>query len=319
MNEFERIAAFFEPLVRSAGAAGLHDDVAELSLPPIGQALAATVDALVEGVHFLSGDPIEGVARKLVRVNVSDILAKGCRPHEALLTLGWPESRTEGELARFASALGAELDAWGATLIGGDTVGAPTGLFMSLTLTGLSEGPGVIRRSGAVPGDEIWLTGEIGWGHLGLEAALGRAGNGPAGALERYREPALAPVGVANLVARHASASMDVSDGLLADLGKLCAASGVAGHLDAGQVPLAASQAQFDAALPQLTGGDDYQVLFTAPPAQREAIHRAARDSCVRVTSIGQIRKGRALIVHWRGERQELPARLGYSHGRART
>ena len=180
MSEFDWIARYFAPLVTTERAAGLLDDVAELS----SHARIITTDALVEGVHFLPSDPIETVARKLVRVNISDILAKGGVPGEALLTLGWPKGRAEADLAGFAKALGEELDHWGASLIGGDTVTAPGGLFLSLTLTGhIATGEHIIRRSGAKAGDGIWITGKIWRWRAGLGRCCGWAGYSSANAL----------------------------------------------------------------------------------------------------------------------------------------
>ncbi|MCA8905409.1 MAG: thiamine-phosphate kinase, partial [Hyphomonas sp.] len=134
MAERVWIAKYFAPAAVSPGAAGLLDDVAELATGS--DARIVTTDALIEAVHFLRSDPPETVARKLVRVNVSDILAKGARPSEALLTLAWPQGRDEAELARFAEALTDELEHWNIQLLGGDTTSSPGGLFLSLTLTG---------------------------------------------------------------------------------------------------------------------------------------------------------------------------------------
>lgn len=306
MQEFDAIARYFRPLARSAGALGLGDDVARLATS--GPGAIVTVDCLVEGVHFLPGDPIDTVARKLVRVNVSDIHAKGALPKEALLVLGWPSGRDERDLQPFAAALGSDLDAWGATLIGGDTVTSPGPLFLSLTLTGESIGPAPVQRSGARPGDELWVTGEIGAGWCGLrDVRLGQEG----GFAGHYRVPDLPGAGGARLVAAFGSASMDVSDGLLGDAAKLGLESGVRVELDRDAVPLASP---VDGVMEQLTGGDDYQILFTAPASVHEDLTAAAREFGVKLSRIGAISAGAGLGLVSMGQAVKLPENLGFAH-----
>ncbi|MEO1406205.1 MAG: thiamine-phosphate kinase, partial [Pseudomonadota bacterium] len=232
MSEFDWIAKYFAPLAKGAGAVGLTDDVAQL----VPENRIITTDALIETVHFLSTDPIDTVARKLVRVNVSDVLAKGAKPAEALLTICWPKTRTEDQLRRFAEAFGDELAKWDIDLAGGDTVTSPSTLFLSLTLTGaLPEGAGPIRRSGAKPGDTVWITGEIGWGGVGLADAKANKSSEAAG---RYRVPEIPSITLADTILTHANASMDVSDGLVADLTKLLTASGCGAEIALDTVPL---------------------------------------------------------------------------------
>lgn len=174
MAERDWIGKYFAPLAASAGAAGLSDDTAQLGTWK--RPVAVTTDAMVEGVHFLAADPIASIARKLVRVNVSDILSAGALPREALLTLGWPAERPEAELAAFAGAFSEELSRWNIALIGGDTVASPLGLFLSLTLTGECVGEALVRRGGAGAGDDLWVTGEIGGPRRGFLARAGGAG-----------------------------------------------------------------------------------------------------------------------------------------------
>ncbi|MEM1106586.1 MAG: thiamine-phosphate kinase [Pseudomonadota bacterium] len=320
MDEDALIARYFAPLARAPGAAGLRDDAAEIAPLPEGRVLALTTDALVEGVHFLERDPLETVARKLVRVNVSDLLAKGARPREAALTLAWPTERDPSALEGFAAAMGEELAAWGIDLIGGDTVRQPGPLMVSLTLIGVSCGPRLVRRSGAAPGDRLWITGEIGWGHIGLAAARALPEGGGAEtpesslAASKYRAPQLPPLSAANLLARYATAAMDVSDGLLADLAKLLRASGVSAQLEADRVPLARKAASFAGAAAQLTGGDDYQILLTAPADISESLGKAAARIGLGITDIGSIDRGQGLSVSWHGTRVTLPKTLGFSH-----
>lgn len=309
MAEKDWIRRYFAPLAASPGAAGLTDDTAGLA--PVSGALIATVDAMVEGVHFFPDDPINTVARKLVRVNVSDILASGAAPHEALLTLGWPpEGRSEDDLAAFAAALGDELALWGASLVGGDTVTAPGGLFLSLTLTGACLGPRPIRRGGARAADEVWVTGEIGAARLGY--LWKTAGQGEARWLAALQAPPLPPLAAARLIAAEASAAMDISDGLLGDLAALAAASGLAATLDLDSVPFAGSPATLAAKLDLASWGDDYQLLFAAPPESAAAI----TGSGLRVARIARLSHGAGLSATSGGGAVNLPETLAFEHGR---
>ena len=311
MGERDWISRYFAPLVSAPGAAGLRDDVAELSAE--GARVIATVDALVEGVHFFPDDPIETVARKLVRTNVSDILSKGGQPSEALLTLGWPADRDESELARFAKALGEELESWGVRLIGGDTTASPQGLFLSLTLTGLCAAEGPVRRSGARAGDVLWLTGEIGAARLGyLALGEGRLSDPH---IEDYREPKLAPPGIIDLIRTYATGSMDVSDGLLGDAKMLAAASGLSVTIDLGRVPFAGGVAHLEDRLDLAAWGDDYQVLFAAPESAGQQMRADATEAGIRLSQIGSFANGSGLEVFFDGAAVNLPETLGFEHG----
>ncbi len=300
MSEFDWIARYFAPLVRSEGAAGLMDDVAVFS--PDGRIV--TVDALVEGVHFLPEDPIDTVARKLVRVNVSDLIAKGALPHEAVLTLGWSRRRSEVELQRFAEAFGAELKAYDACLIGGDTVVSSGPLFFSLTMTGrpaTQRAP--VRRSGARPGDLIYVTGQIGGGGIGLEDA--KAGR-QTRAADHYRVPEIPPRVIAEQIGQFATASMDVSDGLLADAQKLLAASGCGAEILLDAVPYFSPTTALESALKQATSGDDYQCLFTAPADYTPQLSH--------VTGIGKVTDTSEICLVWQGNSIKMPKQAGFQH-----
>jgi thiamine-monophosphate kinase len=285
MDEFSLIRRYFAPLATSPGADGLRDDVAEIS-----PGLIATKDAIVEGVHFLPDDPLETVAQKLVRVNVSDIIAKGGKPDAALLALVWPKGRPHEQLEGFARGLGKDLARWGAHLVGGDTTSTDGPLTLTLTLMGKVGSRGPIRRSGAKIGDDIWVTGTIGDSWLGLQAATGALGNLSAEArnllVSRYRVPEPPRLAFADVVAAHAHASIDVSDGLVADAGHIAEASGVALVIEAAKVPLSAvgdayvANAKADLGA-LFTGGDDYQTLFTAPQSARPLITGATRIGAV--------------------------------------
>jgi thiamine-monophosphate kinase len=311
VGERDWISKYFRPLAVSPGADGLNDDVAELSLDR--RRTVINVDALVESVHFLSSDPIETIARKLVRTNVSDIIAKGARPHEAVLTLGWPKDRDEAQLARFAAALGDELSHWGARLIGGDTTASPNGLFLSLTLTGLCGRNGPIRRSGAQTGDELWVTGEIGAACRGFRAL--QAGQAESPWVSAYREPELAPLSIIELVQAYARAAMDVSDGLLGDARTLSAASACALNIDLGAVPFAGGADNLEERLALATWGDDYQVLFAVPAASADQLKKDATELGIGITRIGRFNAGAGLSAHLEGISVNLPETMGFEHG----
>ena len=311
MGERDWIARYFAPLVTAPGADALRDDVAELSVA--GGRVIATTDALVEGVHFLPSDPIESVARKLVRVNVSDILAKGARPHEALLTLGWPPGRQEAQLARFAGALGEELERWNVRLIGGDTTASPQALFLSLTLTGICGPGGPVRRNGAKAGDVLWVTGEIGAACRGFGAL--EAGQLADPHIPAYREPSLAPLQATGLLQACATASMDISDGLLGDARMLALASGVAVRVDLAAVPFAGGADGPEDRLKLATWGDDYQILFSAREESSSQIAAWAAELGMKVTKIGTFNTGSGLTAHLDGTAVNLPETLGFEHG----
>lgn len=311
MAEKDWISRYFAPLAASGGAAGLRDDLAQLA-PQAGPTVI-TVDALVEGVHFLPSDPIDTVARKLVRVNVSDIHAAGAVPSEALLTLGWPDVRPESDLAEFARALGEELSAHGARLIGGDTVRQPDGLFLSLTLTGTCLADAPVRRMGGRSGEDVWLTGQIGAACLGYEAI--QRGETDTPQVAAYRMPQVPTVAAARLVARHASAAMDVSDGLLGDTETLADASGIGIRIALERVPFAGNATDLDEMLRLSTWGDDYQLVFTAEKSRHDRIMADAAESGVVVTQIGETHPNGGLAVTLRDLPVNLPETLGFEHG----
>lgn len=307
MGEFDAIAALFAPLSRSApGAFGLTDDAALLTAPGD---LIVTADALVAGVHFLPDDPLESVGWKLVAVNVSDLTAKGARPVGAVLTLCWPQGRPLDQAAAFAAGLGAGLEqlAGGCPLIGGDTTGTPGPLTVSLTLFGAAPAGGMVRRAGASPGDIIAVTGVIGDGGLGLTAARGEGAFGDidrAVLAEAYRRPQ-PPAALAPAIAAHASAALDVSDGLIADLGHLARASGVAIRLDLADAPLSTAAALWLDAQPDRTtgllqlasAGDDYQTAMAVHPARWPTLASAAAGCGISLTRIGLCRAGAGVEV----------------------
>ena len=294
-SEFELIARYFRPLADAAGAYALTDDAASLSIDADGD-LVVTKDAIVEGVHFLADERPETVAGKALRVNLSDLMAKGARPTGYLLLLGLGDRWTEDWVAGFAKGLAADQARYGVTLLGGDTVRVPGPMVVSVTLFGEAGPGGMVRRGAACAGDAVYVSGTIGEGALGLLAAQGHLPDGlqsdVSAALERrYRLPE-PPVVLTDAVSRYARAAMDISDGLVGDLDKMCQASGVSATIHADRVPLsdeAQAAIACDPALVStaLTGGDDYQVLAAIAPENAAAFEQCARDAGVGVTAIG--------------------------------
>jgi thiamine-monophosphate kinase len=312
-SEFDFIASL-RGLATDPAARGLLDDAAVLEVG--GTRLVLTHDMIVEGVHFLPGDPPGDVAWKLVAVNLSDLASKGARPVGALL--GYSLAGDSDWDSAFVEGLRSALNGFGLTLLGGDTVAVPRGAVRALGLTAIGEASATVpSRSGARPGDHIWVSGTIGDSGAGLAIARGEI-QGPESLLERYRLPrprleagqALAPL---------VSAMMDVSDGLLIDLSRLAEASGVAALVDLDTVPL--SQAYVEALgdgreprLAAVTAGDDYELLFCADPAQAPAILAAADALGLPFSWIGHVAEGRRLRLTDRDGEVPLPQRLGYEH-----
>ncbi len=288
-SEFSLIARHFRPLA-GPGALELRDDAAVMTPPP-GRELVLTADAMVAGVHFLPNDPPDLVGRKLLRVNLSDLAAKGAVPLSYLMTVSAPRATPDSWYAGFAAGLAADQAEYAVTLLGGDTTSTPGPISLSLTIIGHVAPGQAVRRIGARPGDGIWVTGTIGDGALGLQVALGKLTDPTGFLLDRYRLPR-PRVGLA--ICGIASAGMDVSDGLVQDLGHICRESGLAAELDATSVPLS-SQAR--AAGPNwletcLTGGDDYEVLMAVPPAREAALLAVSRAADIPVTRIGTFHSG---------------------------
>ncbi|MBN8967401.1 MAG: thiamine-phosphate kinase [Rhizobiales bacterium] len=322
--EHDLIARYFRPLASDAGALGLIDDAAVLAAS--GDDLVVTVDAVVEGVHFLAADPPDTLARKALRVNLSDLAAKGAVPAGFVLTLALRQAADDW-LAPFARALGEDAAAFHCPLLGGDTVSTPGPLTISITAFGRVPPGRMVRRDGAQEGDRVVVSGSIGDAALGLDVLKGgkaaAALAGDAAARDfltgRYRvpQPRLA---LAKTLRDHADAAMDVSDGLVGDLAKLCAASGVSARIEAGAVPLSPVAARLLASgavafETLVSGGDDYEVLASVAENRWAAFEAAAREVGVAVTTIGRITAGAEppVLVDSRGQAMALQ-RLSYSH-----
>jgi thiamine-monophosphate kinase len=316
--EFALIARHFRPLAGD-GALGLEDDAALLDIPP-GRRLVIAADAMVEGVHYLPGDPPETIGRKLLRVNLSDLAAMGAAPLGYLMTTALPRGVAQDWIAAFARGLAEDQQAFGLHVLGGDTTATPGPACLSLTILGTVAPGAVLYRHGAMPGDDVWVSGTIGDGALGLRVLRGEIAGDAAGHLvERYRLPR-PRLALGQAVAGLARAGLDVSDGLVQDLGHLCRAGGCGAEVEAAAVPLspaaAALVARDPALLPALvTGGDDYELLFTAAPEAAGALRAAAARAGTPVARIGRMVPGPPVVVLRDAAGAPVPlAREGWSH-----
>jgi thiamine-monophosphate kinase len=321
-SEFELIARYFAPLAAaSPGALELTDDAA-LAKPPAGHQHVIATDTLIEGVHFLADDPPGLIARKLLRVNLSDIAAMGAVPRYYLLAFSLAAGIGESWLAEFAAGLKADQDEFGVVLLGGDTTSTPGP--MSLTLTAIGDVPdgAEIRRSTARPGDLVYVSGTLGDAALGIRVLTGEiSGLTEAAAAmlaDRYRLPR-PRVTLGPALRGLATAMTDISDGLVADLGHICETSGVGARIAAESTPLSAEAAAAVAHDPSalqivLTGGDDYELAFTADPASADAIDAAARAAGIQVTEIGHVTDGSGVSVIDENGDEITVKTMGYRH-----
>ncbi|MBU8545822.1 MULTISPECIES: thiamine-phosphate kinase [Roseomonadaceae] len=311
--EFGLIARHFAPLA-GRGALGLGDDAALLDPPP-GRTLVLAADAMVAGVHFLAEDPPETLGRKLLRVNLSDLAAMGAVPLAYLMTTAFPRGVTQDWIAGFAAGLALDQAEFAIELLGGDTVATEGPATFSLTILGHVAPGAALRRVGSRPGDDVWVSGSVGDGALGLLALTGRLPPDPHLA-DRYRLPR-PRLALGQALVGLAHAAMDVSDGLVQDLGHLARAAGCAAVIEADLVPLSdparLALAADAALLPRiLTGGDDYELVFTADPASRAAVLAAAGTTPA--TRIGHIEAGEGVRVRdAAGRTLDLQA-TGWSH-----
>jgi len=322
-GEFERIARLFAPLAADfPGALGLTDDAA-LIRPADGCDLVVTTDTIVSGVHYIGDEPPGLVARKLLRVNLSDLASMGAVPRAYTLNIALPSSLEDDWLEAFVEGLAADQKEFGISLAGGDSVSTPGPVTLTVTAFGDVPSGKALRRSGAQPGDTIYVTGTVGDGAIGL-----RVRKGGLGALapehrdfltDRYALPhprvACGPrlIGIAH-------AAVDVSDGLVADLAHVADTSGVAAVVEAASVPLSSAAA---AALEQdpdqrdavLSGGDDYELLFTAPAGAAAAVAALAAELGLAITAIGRIDSGQGVRVRDAGGNDIPLVSRGFVHG----
>ena len=320
-SETDLIQKYLAPLAAPAGL-GLADDAACL-MPSPGMELVLTADAIVEGTHFLSGDPPADIAAKAIAVNLSDLTAKGAAPLGYLVALVLPQVPKEEWFAGFAKGLSARAHG---RILGGDL--AVGGNAVSISVTAIGEVPHgrMVRRSGARVGDRLFVTGPIGTKAAGLRvladpawtAAAGESGLDELAA--EYRAPAIPFNDIyARIIRDNASAAMDVSDGLLIDLERLCAASGTGARIEADAVPLHKAvrsliERGYFSREEAFTGGDDYVCLFAVPPQKADAL--AAAGGIARCHPIGEIvpQAGGVVIADAAGSPMAFAGRHGYDH-----
>ena len=318
------IARYFKPLATDPGAFDLTDDAAILKSSA--DDIVITTDAIVEGVHFLSNDPPDTIARKALRVNLSDLAAKGAEPAGFVLTLALREAN-DAWLASFAQALGEDAAQFHCPLLGGDTVSTPGPLMISITAFGRVLPGRMVRRSGAEPGDRVVVSGTVGDAALGLEllkggavaAALADTAANKEMLIGRYRVPQPRSA-LAKAVREYAHAAMDVSDGLAGDLAKLCAASGVSAAIDAASIPMSAAAGALVRSGTVgieaiVSGGDDYEILCAIPENRFDTFAEAATHAGVAVASIGTVIAGSSVPRFIDADGNDIALkRLSYSH-----
>jgi thiamine-monophosphate kinase len=319
------IATYFRPIATHPGAFDLTDDAAAIAPPP-GCDLVLKTDGVISGVHFFLEDPADAVARKALRINLSDLAAKGAAPLGFLLSIGLPACLPADWLKAFARGLREDAEHYRCPLLGGDTDRSPGAITIYIAALGTVPHGTMVRRKGARPGDLVVATGTIGDAALGLllrkdVAAAGRWKLDAAmrdHLLSRYLLPQPRNA-VAEALRCHASATMDVSDGLVGDLAKLCRVSGVGADIAFENVPLSPAARQAVAAEPALietilTGGDDFEVIATVAPEKFEAFQREAAAAGVAVTQIGTVAAGQGAHFRDPGGRTLTFQRPSYSH-----
>lgn len=310
MAERDFIARRLAPLATTPAARGLADDAAVWA-PPLGRSLVFTHDTLVCGTHYLPSDAPSDIAWKLLAVNLSDLAAMGARPAGVLMSLALSGHEDDAWQSAFTAGLKRALEHFGVALWGGDTVGGVERAVLGISAIGHVGAGKALPRSGARPGDRLWVSGTIGDAGPGLAMARGAQAAVPA-LLRRYRrpEPRLA---LGQALVGSATAAMDVSDGLLIDAERLAAASGTGLAIDLAAVPLSRALADLagdglDTRLAAVTAGDDYELLFTLPADM------APPPAKVPVTCIGAVTDGAGLALTLAGARVALPKRLGWEH-----
>jgi len=310
VDEFDLIAKYLAPLAGPEGQ-GLLDDAAHFSPAP-GFDLVLTKDTMVEGVHFPSGEYGAGVAERLLRVNLSDLAAKGATPRGYLLSLAWPKSVPADRIARFAEGLKSAGEEFGLSLWGGDTVSIDGPAVFSATLIGECPQGMSVKRHGAKPGDDIWLSGFLGKGYFGLRSISESRENSDI----FYRPPPR--LELKNILRTYASAAVDISDGFVADLSHLAAASGVSAKVDLDQLYFPADIARWMASKSGdvktlLTHGDDYEVVFTAHRQFREDIAKQAKKLSFKLSRVGKCRLGDGVDII-QDDAKMVFKQTGYNH-----
>jgi thiamine-monophosphate kinase len=318
------IGRYFRPLATAPGAFGLGDDAAVLTPPP-GCDLVVTTDGVIAGVHFFPDDPPEMIARKVLRMNLSDLAAKGAKPAGFLMSVALPVKTDEAWIAAFAAGIGGDVERYGCPLLGGDTDHTPGPLSVTIAAFGVVPQGKMVRRATAKAGDLIVVTETIGDAALGVllrrDQSLAKSWRLTDAQKSHLEQRYLLPEprnALADAVLHHASAAMDISDGLAGDLAKLCRASDVAAEIDVARVPLSDAARAALAADPALietvlTGGDDYEIVLTLTPEKLGALLAAAEGVGIAVTVIGRVAAGQGARFLHDGKALTF-ARSSYSH-----
>lgn len=298
LGEFDLIDRLLKPLAADEpGALGLIDDAAILNCPSDHQ-LVLTKDAIVEGAHFFADDPAATVGQKLLRVNLSDLAAMGAEPVGYLTVIARSEAIDDGWLEEFCKGLTADQALYKMHLLGGDLVSTPGPLTLTCTMIGKVPEGRAVKRSGAKPGDAVYVSGTVGESSMGLRIQTGLAVSEDVAVqlVDRYRVP-LPRVELGKRLRGVASAMIDVSDGLLADLGHLANASSCGARLEVERLPVPDAVKAIPGGRAQaLTGGDDYELLFTADPKVEAELKTLVNELGVPITRIGDIRKEDGIV-----------------------
>lgn len=321
-DEFGLIARYFAPLTEGdPGAFDLSDDAAILR-HDARREIVATTDCMVSGVHFTDDDGPDAIARKLLRVNLSDLAAKGARPVSYLLALALPRGTDETWLARFTKGLAEDQKTYGIHLVGGDTTATDGGLVATITAFGEVPPGRMVRRNGARAGDDVYVSGTIGDAALGLAAKQGRlnalTGRQTEPLLDRLRYPE-PRVALGQRLLGVATSGLDVSDGLVQDAGHLAECSRLAIDLELDAVPLSAEARLAVRMEPgrlrdMIAGGDDYELLFTAAPAAAPLLASLSRELQVPTTRIGRCRPGQGVVMLDGEGREIVLEKRGFRH-----
>ncbi len=316
LGEFDLIGQLFKPLASaSPGALGLSDDAAVIK-PEADTEIVIAKDAMIEGVHFLPDDPPETVSGKLLRINLSDLAAMGADPSGYLLVVARSPRIDDAYLRAFAKGLAQDQELFGISLLGGDTVRTPGPLSLSLTILGTVPEGRAIKRLGAMAGDQIWVSGTLGDAAIGLRLLNGLAAPEELAIplVDRYRTPR-PRITLGCSLRGVATSAIDISDGLLADLGHIVELNEVGADIHLGQLPLSEEAALIPGAKNSaLTGGDDYEILFTAPPERRLAIEALGQETGTKLTVIGEVTEGSAITVRDAEGKIIQPGSPGWRH-----
>ena len=319
-NEFEIISDFFSPLARDKGSFGLSDDVAVLSKAK-GYHFIVSTDMLISEVHFFSNDDPEDIASKCIRVNISDIVSKGAIPKYYFLSIALPKETDDKWIKSFTKSLKIEQKNFNISLMGGDTVSTTGPLTINIVCIGVIEKNKLIRRNGAMPGEDIYVTGEIGSAKIGLEILKKNIiANSDLENyfIKKYRLPCprnkLGPK-LINL----ASSSIDISDGLISDLNHICLASNVKAEVNYSLLPVSNCISQLNLTENQLkniilNGGDDYEIIFTSNSLNSTKIFDLSKFLEVNITKIGMIVQGEGIEVFDKESKKIDLILDGYKH-----